>query len=104
MAARSRSAHPEASTRCQRAGGLPALSPRRGAVPRYEAHTVYHRQAADWLDAYERELASFPTAAHDDQVDCYIYAALTLPKRSPTTARRHPPQKTVFGGLLDRTF
>lgn len=93
--------------------GLPVIPERadvdkvtraRGAVPRYEAHTVYHRQGADWLDAYEAELAAFPNAAHDDQVDCYTYAALALHKISQTTRKQSSHGETLLGDILKRRF
>ena len=43
-------------------------------APRYQAGMVYHRQGASWVDELETELASFPSGAHDDQVDVVVYA------------------------------
>lgn len=43
-------------------------------APRYQAGMVYHRQGAPWADELETELASFPSGAHDDQVDVVVYA------------------------------
>jgi predicted phage terminase large subunit-like protein len=73
----------------------------RGAVARYEAHDVYHRQGADWLAAYEQELCGFPQAAHDDQVDCFAYAARALPHISVGQPRHRERAKTAFAGLRD---
>jgi predicted phage terminase large subunit-like protein len=46
------------------------------AAARYEAGSVYHLENASWLDELEKELTSFPNAAHDDQVDVVAYAVL----------------------------
>ena len=49
------------------------------AIPmgaRYESHKVFHRIGASWLGDWEDELAGFPMAAHDDQVDTASYAAI----------------------------
>jgi predicted phage terminase large subunit-like protein len=70
-----------------------------GAVPRYEAHTVFHRAGADWLEAYERELLAFPSGVHDDQADCYAYAALALPELQLVATRQQSIGQTVTGGL-----
>lgn len=35
----------------------------------YEAGNIYHPETAEWLDDYESELKSFPSAPHDDMVD-----------------------------------
>ena len=70
-----------------------------GAVPRYEAHTVFHRLAAPWLDAYERELKAFPNGAHDDQVDCFSYAGLALPKITLAARKQQSSGRTHLGGL-----
>ncbi|MGV9779842.1 phage terminase large subunit [Streptosporangium sp. NPDC003464] len=45
------------------------------ATSRVKAHRVWFPAGADWLDEWCDELASFPTAAHDDQVDTLSYAA-----------------------------
>lgn len=71
-----------------------------GAVPRYEVHAVYHRAGADWLYDYERELLSFPAGAHDDQVDCYSYAALALPHLQLHAVKQESMGETQTGGLL----
>lgn len=70
-----------------------------GAVPRYEAHAVYHRAGADWLDAYERELLMFPNGRNDDQVDMFSYAALALPDLQLIAARQKSIGTTETGGL-----
>jgi predicted phage terminase large subunit-like protein len=40
-----------------------------------EAGKIYFRQGATWLNDFEKELTSFPTGQHDDQVDVLAYAA-----------------------------
>lgn len=40
-----------------------------------EGHRVYFRRRADWLNAVEPELLSFPGGAHDDICDALAYAA-----------------------------
>lgn len=74
------------------------------AVPRYEAHTVYHRAGADWLDAYERELLLFPSGKNDDQVDAFAYAALALPDLQLVAHRQQSIGRTETGGLLDQAL
>lgn len=71
-----------------------------GGVPRYEAHAVYHRAGADWLDAYERELLLFPSGKNDDQVDAFAYAALALPDLQLVAARQKSVGTTETGGML----
>jgi predicted phage terminase large subunit-like protein len=49
-----------------------------------------------WLDEWENELASFPRAAHDDQVDVLAYAARVAaahwtPPPPPARPNGHPP-------------
>lgn len=70
-----------------------------GAVPRYEAHAVYHRVGADWLEAYERELLLFPNGRNDDQVDAYSYAALALPELQLVSTRQKSIGETNLGGF-----
>ena len=45
------------------------------AVILYENGMIYHRAGAEWLADFEGELMTFPTGAHDDQVDVLAYAA-----------------------------
>ncbi|MEV4287363.1 phage terminase large subunit [Nonomuraea bangladeshensis] len=45
------------------------------ATNRVRAGRVWFPAGADWLDVWCDELASFPSAAHDDQVDTLSYAA-----------------------------
>lgn len=46
------------------------------AAARYEVGSIYHLDGAPWRDVLEDELISFPTGAHDDQVDVVSYAVL----------------------------
>lgn len=51
------------------------------AVPvsaRMEAHTVFFKDGAPWLDDLESELLYFPRGANDDQVDTLAYGAIVL--------------------------
>jgi predicted phage terminase large subunit-like protein len=43
-----------------------------------ENHRVYFPKRASWLSDWEHELLLFPTGTHDDQVDCFAYAAHEL--------------------------
>lgn len=72
----------------------------RGAVARYEMGRVYHRRNAHWLDAYENELLAFPNGAHDDQVDCFSYAALRVPSLTGVTRKAAGSTGTETGGLM----
>lgn len=45
------------------------------ATHRTRAHDVFFPARAEWLDEWTDELSAFPTDAHDDQVDCFGYAA-----------------------------
>jgi predicted phage terminase large subunit-like protein len=61
------------------------------ATSRVRQHRVWFPAAADWLDEWCDELASFPSAAHDDQVDTLSYAARVvsahwLPQEDAATA------------------
>jgi len=40
-------------------------------TPRIEAGQVHLPARAAWLDAFKRELLSFPDGGHDDQVDAF---------------------------------
>lgn len=75
---------------CKRAG-LPVVAVRadrdkvsraRLIAARYEAGAVYHRLGAPWLGEWEDEIASFPAAEHDDQMDVAAYAAVVLAERA----------------------
>ncbi|WP_326829690.1 phage terminase large subunit [Streptosporangium sp. NBC_01810] len=59
------------------------------ATHRVKQHRVWFPAGVDWLDEWCDELASFPSAAHDDQVDTLSYAARVasahwLPDPDPT--------------------
>lgn len=69
------------------------------AVPRYEAHAVFHRAGADYVEPYERELLAFPNATNDDQVDMYSFAALALPELQLVAVRQESMGTTETGGL-----
>ena len=43
-------------------------------TPSHEAGLCYLPPAEPWAGAFEDELASFPTAPHDDQVDAFVHA------------------------------
>ena len=40
-----------------------------------ENGTIYFLKNANWLIEFEKELVSFPSGTHDDQVDALSYAA-----------------------------
>lgn len=46
------------------------------ACARYEQGKVFHPERAPWLEDAERQLLTFPNAAHDDIVDTVAYAAI----------------------------
>lgn len=52
------------------------------AVAMYENGNVYHCDGP-WRETFESELLGFPTADHDDQVDCIAYAALSISRPVP---------------------
>ncbi|MEU9888001.1 phage terminase large subunit [Sphaerisporangium sp. NPDC051011] len=65
------------------------------AATRVKQHRVWFPSGVDWLDEWCDELASFPTAAHDDQVDTLSYAARVrsaywVPPQSADTAAADP--------------
>lgn len=74
------------------------------AVARYEEHRVFHPRGVDWLSEWEEELLSFPSAAHDDQVDTVAYAARELQNISVGRRGRRERQPTVMAGVRDREF
>jgi len=63
------------------------VSRARPMAARYEAGTVYHRQAAAYLVDYEEELISFPNGEFKDQVDCAAYAGIQAYKESKTLSK-----------------
>lgn len=65
------------------------------ATTRVKGHRAWFPAAADWLDEWTDELASFPSGTHDDQVDTFSYAARVaaahwLPAESPRRPRSEP--------------
>lgn len=75
------------------------------AIPagmRLEQHTVYFPEEADWLYEWTGELANFPNAAHDDQVDVFAYAARLLPDLAVTRRRKPDAARPVTAALSQR--
>lgn len=77
------------------------------ATNRIRQHRVWFPAGVDWLDEWCDELASFPTAAHDDQVDTLSYAARVvsahwLPQESSeqVDARR----ASSHGGVIEQAY
>ena len=60
-----------------------------------EAGTIYFPSGRAWCEGLETELALFPEAAHDDQVDALSYAALWAQRaagpvqKTPTPSPRY---------------
>lgn len=55
---------------------------------------IFFPKGAAWLDTFEAELLGFPTAAHDDCVDVFAYAANEVARgmvRGRRTPRSDPP-------------
>ncbi len=79
-----------------------------GAVALSERHQLFLPSGQpDWLGALEDEMAAFPNAAHDDQVDAVSYAARLVPIIAVTTPRpRRPPpgSKPVSAGWAREQF
>jgi len=48
----------------------------RKVTPWCEAGKVWLPSAASWLASFEEELYRFPSSAHDDQVDAFVYAMM----------------------------
>lgn len=74
------------------------------ATTRVRSGRVWFPAHVDWLDEWCDEIASFPSAAHDDQVDCLAYAARVvsahwLPQESAdlVDARRESRDDTAIG-------
>jgi predicted phage terminase large subunit-like protein len=79
-----------------------------GAIATNERHQLFFPHGPDWLGKYEDELAAFPNAAHDDQVDVTSYAARLVPvlqgseqRRTKQPARGPKPQTA---GLRNQAF
>ncbi len=78
-----------------------------GAIALTERHKLFLPSGSlDWLAAYEDELASFPNAAHDDQVDVTSYAARLLPRIAIAQqgAQVSPGPKPSTAGLRGQRF
>jgi predicted phage terminase large subunit-like protein len=74
------------------------------ATHRIKAHTVWFPARAEWLDEWCDELAGFPTAEHDDQVDTLAYAARVasahwMPPLDITVQRDHASALAVEAPL-----
>jgi len=69
---------------------------------RYETHKVFHPASHANREAFEHELASFPTGAHDDWVDCVSYAALQAMQivSHAGRARADPTRGAPLSGAL----
>jgi predicted phage terminase large subunit-like protein len=57
----------------------------------------------EWVQQFVEECATFPNAAHDDQVDACSQALLKLAGRAGGRRRREKP-KTVFSGIKQMQF
>ncbi len=51
-------------------------SPTLAATAGCQTGTVYWPKYVPWLAEWEAELLTFPNGRHDDQADCFAYAAL----------------------------
>lgn len=57
---------------------------------------------ASWLDEWRGEMLAFPNAAHDDQIDCYAYAAREVQGwGSATTVTQTAPAKVRPQDVFD---
>jgi predicted phage terminase large subunit-like protein len=75
------------------------------AVAAYERHAIFHPYPyPDWLEAFEHELVSFPTAKNDDQVDTVAYAARILPSMGFVEEVREPAYKPLGAGIMEEQF
>ncbi len=68
------------------------------AAARMEAGTIYFKRGAPWLVDYEDELTTFPTGAHDDQVDVTSYAVQNIFKQKPKIPKFAPGFGLSMGG------
>lgn len=64
----------------------------RAILPLFDARRVSFPSKAPWLDRFVNELADFPNAKHDDQVDAMTQALnyLEYNKAAPPTINRNP--------------
>ena len=59
-------------------GGKDKMMRARSMQGRMRAHAVRFDKGADWYDAFEEELVTFPRSKHDDQVDSFAYLGMLL--------------------------
>ena len=64
-------------------------------TPTHESGLVYLPDNARWLNDFMDELASFPSAPHDDQVDAFVHALTWGLKISPPSYDE--PEEEFFG-------
>lgn len=74
------------------------------AIAAYQDHKIFHPVDAPWLEPFERELTTFPNAAHDDQVDTVSYAARLLPVLSVDEQVREPSYRPLSAGIMKERF
>ena len=82
------------------------------AVAAYEDHKVFHPiDDSSWVGTsvatFENELATFPNASHDDQVDVVSYAARLVPTLRPQdglVVDRDPGHEPVTRGMMSTQF
>jgi predicted phage terminase large subunit-like protein len=70
------------------------------AAGRVHAGRVWFPAQAEWIEEWCDELAAFPNAAHDDQVDCLAYAARVVtgewvPPRGPVRPGRSEADRVL---------
>jgi len=68
------------------------------AAARMESGCIYFLHSAPWLGEFESELLSFPTGAHDDQVDVLSYA-VQLAVQKVHAVPKFSPGFGLSGGL-----
>lgn len=78
------------------------------ATARVRQHRVWFPAGVDWLDEWCDELASFPSAAHDDQVDTLSYAARVvsahwLPMESGEAVRARRASRPA-DGVIEQAY
>ncbi len=73
------------------------------AANRLRAHAVFWPDGATWLDEWEDEIAGFPSWAHDDQLDCFAYAARIVSAHWVPTSKV-PPRQNGHRTDADRAY
>lgn len=76
-------------------------------TPLFESGRVFFPESAPWLMDYIEELASFPSAEHDDQVDSTTQSLLYLTRSSPVASvddTGRQLRSVVFSGLRGKAF